>query len=155
MLSNLAEIIPGTDNWPRFRRNISEQFEARLSMVTIPASSSLILADMVGSSLPVVVSHGEGRADFAHLTNETIPADLSVALQYIDGQNQVTDIYPLNPNGSPAGIAGVSSTDGRVTIMMPHPERVFQKAQMSWAPRDWPEMSGWYRLFANARKILN
>ena len=155
MLSNLAEIIPGADNWPRFRRNISEQFEARLSMVTIPASSSLILADMVGSSLPVVVSHGEGRADFAHLTNDAIPADLSVALQYIDGQNQVTDIYPLNPNGSPAGIAGVSSTDGRVTIMMPHPERVFQTAQMSWAPRDWPEMSGWYRLFANARKILN
>lgn len=155
MLSNLAEIIPGADHWPRFRRNISEQFEARLSMVTIPASSSLILADMVGSSLPVVVSHGEGRADFAHLTNDAIPADLSVALQYIDGQNQVTDIYPLNPNGSPAGIAGVSSTDGRVTIMMPHPERVFQTAQMSWAPRDWPEMSGWYRLFANARKILN
>jgi phosphoribosylformylglycinamidine synthase len=154
MLSNLAEIIPGTDTWPRFCRNSSEQFEARLSMVTIPASPSLILADMVGSSLPVVVSHGEGRADFTHLPENNVPPELAIALQYVDGHNQVTDRYPLNPNGSPAGIAGVSNQDGRVTIMMPHPERVFQTAQMSWAPRDWPEMSGWYRLFASARKVL-
>jgi phosphoribosylformylglycinamidine synthase len=154
MLSNLAEIIPGTETWPRFRRNNSEQFEARLSMVTIPASPSLILADMIGSSLPVVVSHGEGRADFSHLPQNNVPPELAIALQYVDGHNQVTDTYPLNPNGSPAGIAGVSNQDGRVTIMMPHPERVFQTAQMSWAPRDWPEMSGWYRLFASARKVL-
>lgn len=155
MLSQLAEIIPGAELWPRFQRNKSEQFEARLSMVTVPTSSSLILADMVGSSLPVVVSHGEGRADFSHLKGAEIPAELAIALQYVDGQNNVTTAYPLNPNGSPAGIAGVSSSDGRVTIMMPHPERVFQTAQMSWSPAQWPEMSGWYRLFASARRILN
>lgn len=154
MLSNLAEIIPGAQLWPRFRRNISEQFEARLSMVTVPKSTSLILSDMAGSSLPVVVSHGEGRADFSHLPQSDLPSELDIALQYVDGLNQVTNTYPLNPNGSPAGIAGVCSQDGRVTIMMPHPERVFQTAQMSWAPRNWPEMSGWYRLFASARKVL-
>lgn len=155
MLSNLAEIIPGAELWPRFHRNISEQFEARFSMVTVPVSASLILADMAGSSLPIVVSHGEGRADFSHLASAELPNDLAIALQYVDGHNQVTTTYPLNPNGSPAGIAGVSNRDGRVTIMMPHPERVFQTAQMSWSPADWPEMSGWYRLFASARKILN
>lgn len=154
MLSQLAEIIPGAESWPRFKRNQSEQFEARLSMVTIPTSSSLILADMAGSSLPVVVSHGEGRADFSHLNSGAIPAQLEIALQYVDGQNQVTNTYPLNPNGSAAGIAGVSNRDGRVTIMMPHPERVFQTDQMSWSPSDWPEMSGWYRLFASARHVL-
>ena len=155
MLSHLAEIIPGADLWPRFKRNTSEQFEARLSMVTVADSSSLIMTDMTGSSLPVVVSHGEGRADFSHLHRTDVPADLSIALQYVDGQNQITTTYPLNPNGSPAGIAGVSSRDGRVTIMMPHPERIFQTAQMSWAPENWTEMSGWYRLFAQARKVLN
>ena len=139
MLSHLAEIIPGADLWPRFKRNTSEQFEARLSMVTVPDSSSLIMTDMTGSSLPVVVSHGEGRADFSHLHRTDVPADLAIALQYVDGQNQITTTYPLN----------------RVTIMMPHPERIFQTAQMSWAPENWTEMSGWYRLFAQARKVLN
>ncbi|STZ76060.1 phosphoribosylformylglycinamidine synthase [Bergeriella denitrificans] len=153
MVSNLAEIIPGTENWPNFRRNLSEQFEARLSMVNVPKSASLILNEMTGSSLPVIVSHGEGRADFTR-TGGRIPAGLDIALQYVDGQNQVTQTYPLNPNGSPQGIAGVTSADGRVTIMMPHPERVFRTAQMSWAPKDWAEHSGWYRLFAGARKAL-
>ena len=153
MVSNLAEIIPGAETWPKFKRNLSEQFEARLSMVHIPKSASLILNEMQGSSLPVVVSHGEGRADFApHGGN--ISADLGIALQYVDGQNQVTQTYPLNPNGSPQGIAGVTNTDGRVTIMMPHPERVYRAAQMSWKPEDWTELSGWYRLFAGARKAL-
>lgn len=153
MVSNLAEIIPGAEAWPKFKRNLSEQFEARLSMVHVPKSASLILNEMQGSSLPVVVSHGEGRADFA-LHGGKISADLGIALQYVDGQNQVTQTYPLNPNGSPQGIAGVTNTDGRVTIMMPHPERVYRAAQMSWKPEDWTELSGWYRLFAGARKAL-
>ena len=153
MVSNLAEIIPGTQGWPKFKRNQSEQFEARLSMVNVPQSASLILADMAGSSLPVVVSHGEGRADFAHVGGQ-VSGGLNIALQYVDGQNQIAEAYPLNPNGSPQGIAGVSSADGRVTIMMPHPERVYRSAQMSWAPEGWGELSGWYRLFAGARKAL-
>ena len=153
MVSNLAEIIPGAEAWPKFKRNLSEQFEARLSMVHVPKSASLILNEMQGSSLPVVVSHGEGRADFA-LHGGNISADLGIALQYVDGQNQVTQTYPLNPNGSPQGIAGVTNADGRVTIMMPHPERVYRAAQMSWKPEDWTELSGWYRLFAGARKAL-
>ena len=155
MVSNLAEIIPGTQNWPKFKRNASEQFEARLSMVTVPKSPSLILTEMQGSSLPVVVSHGEGRADFA-LHGGQVPADLAVALQYVDGTGAVTQTYPLNPNGSPQGIAGVTNADGCVTIMMPHPERVYRTAQMSWHPDEWKdsELSGWYRLFAGARKAL-
>ena len=153
MVSNLAEIIPGAEAWPKFKRNLSEQFEARLSMVHVPKSASLILNEMQGSSLPVVVSHGEGRADFA-LHGGNISDDLGIALQYVDGQNQVTQTYPLNPNGSPQGIAGVTNADGRVTIMMPHPERVYRAAQMSWRPEDWTELSGWYRLFAGARKAL-
>lgn len=153
MVSNLAEIIPGAETWPKFKRNLSEQFEARLSMVHVPKSASLILNEMQGSSLPVVVSHGEGRADFA-LHGGNISADLGIALQYVDGQNQVTQTYPLNPNGSPQGIAGVTNADGRVTIMMPHPERVYRAAQMSWKPEDWTELSSWYRLFAGARKAL-
>ena len=153
MVSNLAEIIPGAEAWPKFKRNLSEQFEARLSMVHVPKSASLILNEMQGSSLPVVVSHGEGRADFA-LHGGKISDDLGIALQYVDGQNQVTQTYPLNPNGSPQGIAGVTNADGRVTIMMPHPERVYRAAQMSWKPEDWTELSGWYRLFAGARKAL-
>lgn len=153
MVSNLAEIIPGTAGWPKFKRNLSEQFEARLSMVHVPKSASLILNEMQGSSLPVVVSHGEGRADFT-LHGGNISTDLGIALQYVDGQNQVTQTYPLNPNGSPQGIAGVTNADGRVTIMMPHPERVYRAAQMSWKPEGWTELSGWYRLFAGARKAL-
>lgn len=155
MVSNLAEIIPGTQYWPKFKRNTSEQFEARLNMVHIPSSPSIILNEMAGSTLPVVVSHGEGRADFSHL-NGIVPPELNIALQYSDGLGQVTQTYPLNPNGSPQGIAGVCNLDGRVSIMMPHPERVFRTAQMSWSPEDWKnsELSAWYRLFAAARKAL-
>ncbi|WP_376986439.1 phosphoribosylformylglycinamidine synthase [Conchiformibius kuhniae] len=153
MVSNLAEIIPGAAAFPRFRRNESEQFEARLSMVRVPKSHSLILAEMTGAMLPVVVSHGEGRADFAAHGDL---AKVDIALQYIDGTGEITQTYPLNPNGSPQGIAGVCSADGRVTIMMPHPERVFRSAQMSWCPDEWQgsELGGWYRLFAGARKAL-
>ena len=158
MMSNLAEIIPGADGWAKFKRNESEQFEARLSMVRVPKSPSLILGEMAGSVLPVVVSHGEGRADFAHLgqPENQVPSSLHIALQYTDGLGEVTQQYPLNPNGSPQGIAGITSADGRVTIMMPHPERVYRTAQMSWCPEEWKafELGGWYRLFAAARKVL-
>ena len=158
MMANLAEIIPGAEDWPKFRRNESEQFEARLSMVRVPQSPSLILADMVGSSLPVVVSHGEGRADFTHLrrAENQVSGSLRTAMQYIDGQGKPTQTYPLNPNGSPDAIAAVTTADGRVTIMMPHPERVYRSAQMSWLPEEWrdSELAGWYRMFATARKVL-
>ncbi len=158
MMSNLAEIIPGVEGWAKFKRNESEQFEARLSMVRVPKSPSLILGEMAGSALPVVVSHGEGRADFAHLglPENQVPSSLHIALQYTDGLGEVTQQYPLNPNGSPQGIAGITTADGRVTIMMPHPERVYRTAQMSWCPEEWKafELGGWYRLFAAARKVL-
>ena len=156
MMSNLAEIIPGSQGWPKFKRNRSEQFEARLSMVEVAKSPSLILAEMQGSRLPVVVSHGEGRADFVHLGRDgnSVSDGLNIALQYIDGTGAVTQTYPLNPNGSPQGIAGVTNADGRITIMMPHPERVYKTAQMSWQPENWGEMGGWYRMFAAARKVL-
>ena len=156
MMSNLAEIIPSSTGWPKFKRNRSEQFEARLSMVEVAKSPSLVLAEMQGSRLPVVVSHGEGRADFAHLGRDgnSVSDGLNIALQYIDGTGAVTQTYPLNPNGSPQGIAGITNADGRITIMMPHPERVYKTAQMSWQPEGWGEMSGWYRMFAAARKAL-
>ena len=158
MMSNLAEIIPGAEGWAKFKRNECEQFEARLSMVRVPKSPSLILGEMAGSALPVVVSHGEGRADFAHLglPENPVPGSLHIALQYTDGLGEVTQQYPLNPNGSPQGIAGITTADGRVTIMMPHPERVYRTAQMSWCPEEWKafELGGWYRLFAAARKVL-
>ena len=158
MMSNLAKIIPGAEGWAKFKRNESEQFEARLSMVRVPKSPSLILGEMAGSALPVVVSHGEGRADFAHLglPENQVPGSLHIALQYTDGLGEVTQQYPLNPNGSPQGIAGITTADGRVTIMMPHPERVYRTAQMSWCPEEWKafELGGWYRLFAAARKVL-
>ena len=158
MMSNLAEIIPCADGWAKFKRNESEQFEARLSMVRVPKSPSLILGEMAGSVLPVVVSHGEGRADFTHFgqPENQVPSSLHIALQYTDGLGEVTQQYPLNPNGSPQGIAGITTADGRVTIMMPHPERVYRTAQMSWCPEEWKafELGGWYRLFAAARKVL-
>ncbi len=151
MLSNLSELIPGTGHWPRFARNTSEQYEARLVLVQVEDSPSLMLQGMAGSRLPIVVAHGEGRALFADGDSGVAQAAGTVGMRYIDHQGAVTDRYPYNPNGSPAGIAGLCSEDGRVTIMMPHPERVFRTAQLSWAPEDWPEDSGWMRLFRNAR----
>ena len=150
MMSLLHEIIPGTENWPLFKRNASEQFEARLSMVEIQKTPSVFLQEMIGSQLPVVVSHGEGQAT----PMIEMISDNYVALRYIDGTGAVTERYPLNPNGSTEGIAGLTSTDGRVTIMMPHPERVFRTVQMSWHPDSWGENSPWYRMFASARKAL-
>ena len=155
MLSNLSELIPGATHWPRFARNTSEQYEARLTMVRVEESPSVLLSDMAGSMLPIVVAHGEGRAQFANDEHLTLANNSgSVGLRYVDHAGAVTQRYPYNPNGSPSGIAGLSSTDGRVTIMMPHPERVFRTSQLSWAPADWPEDSGWMRLFRNARTWL-
>ncbi len=155
MLSNLHELIPGADYWPRFVNNYSEQYEARLVQVEIQASASVLLSGMSGSYLPIVVSHGEGRAEFA---NEADIAQLQASegqcLRFVDANKNVTQRYPYNPNGSPQGITGVTSQDGRVTIMMPHPERVFRSVQNSWAPGEWAEDGGWLRIFRNARVWL-
>jgi phosphoribosylformylglycinamidine synthase len=151
MMSQLAAIIPGADDWPRFVRNRCEQFEARLSLVEIPPSPSLFFADMAGSRLPVVVSHGEGRARFA---DDAAAQRATVALRYVDNRGATATRYPANPNGSPDGMAGVTTADGRFTILMPHPERIYRTMQMSWHPRQWGEDSPWLTLFQNARKWL-
>ena len=156
MLSALAPLIPGTEHWPRFARNLSEQYEARLVRVRIEKSSSILMAGMEGSELPIVVAHGEGRAQFA--SSDAISAVETsdrVSLRYVDNVGQQTQAFPANPNGSPNGITGLCNADGRINIMMPHPERVFRTVQMSWAPSDWPEDSGWMRLFRNARVWVN
>ncbi|MEM0954348.1 MAG: phosphoribosylformylglycinamidine synthase [Pseudomonadota bacterium] len=152
MMSNLRELIPGTDHWPHFVRNRSEQFEARLLQVAVPESPSVLFSGMAGSRLPIVVAHGEGRAEFVN-EQRFAAAEQSgcVALRYVDNHHKVTERYPANPNGSPAGITGLCNTDGRVTIMMPHPERVYRTVQCSWAPDEWGEDAGWMRLFRNAR----
>ena len=144
MLSNLTEIIPGSQNWPSFNYNVSEQFEARFSSVKISESNSIFLKDMTGSTLPIVVAHGEGKAIFTGNSN-------NIALQYVDHQGDITQTYPHNPNGSDFATAGVTNDSGRVTIMMPHPERVFRAVQHSHHPKDWNERSPWMRMFENAR----
>ena len=156
MLSALAPLIPGTDNWPRFARNLSEQYEARLVRVRVEKSASVLFSDMAGSELPIVVAHGEGRAQFAADDSvSNLEASNRVALRYVDNHGETASLFPANPNGSPNGITGICNADGRINIMMPHPERVFRSVQMSWAPSDWPEDSGWMRLFRNARVWVN
>jgi phosphoribosylformylglycinamidine synthase len=155
MLSTLRELIPGSEHWPRFLRNRSEQFEARLSLVRIEDSSSLFLAGMAGSHLPVAVAHGEGRASFADAQRHAAcESGGLVALRYLENTLDIAERYPANPNGSTAGIAGLCSRDGRATIMMPHPERVLRRVNFSWAPTEWGEDSPWLRLFRNARYWL-
>ena len=149
MMSALKELIPGAEAWPRFTRNRVEQFEARFVMVELPASPSLFFDGMAGSRLPVVVSHGEGRAAFDSAGQQ---AQALVAMRYIDNAGKPSERYPCNPNGSPAGITGVTTADGRFTIMMPHPERVFRTVQMSWHPENLGEDSPWMRMFRNARR---
>jgi phosphoribosylformylglycinamidine synthase len=148
MLSQLKDIIPGATHWPRFLRNRSEQFEARLALLEVVESPSILLRDMAGSRIPVVVSHGEGRAEFAGSVDQ---AAARVALRYIDGEGHVAGHYPLNPNGSADGITGLTSDDGRCTILMPHPERTLRVANMSWHPPEWEGDSPWLRIFRNAR----
>jgi phosphoribosylformylglycinamidine synthase len=148
MMSALHELIPGAEAWPRFVKNRSEQFEARLVMVEITESPSLFFAGMAGSRIPVVTAHGEGRALF---TREHGPEDAIVCLRFVDNRGRATESYPSNVNGSPLGITGVTTADGRFTAVMPHPERVFRSVQMSWHPEGWGEDSPWLRLFRNAR----
>ena len=152
MLSWLKDLIPGADHWPRFLRNQSEQFEARLSLVEITDSPSIMLAGMVGSRLPIATSHGEGRATFASDDDRN---EANVALRYVDNFGDPTTRYPANPNGSPDGICGLSSDDGRVTVMMPHPERVALTIQNSWHPDEWGDESPWMRMFRNARAAVD
>ena len=152
MMSNLHELIPGSEFWPHFVRNRSEQFEARVAMVQVQESASIFLQGMAGSRMPIAIAHGEGHAEFEN-EEALLEADLSgcVAMRFIDNHGKVTETYPANPNGSPRGITGLTSRDGRVTIMMPHPERVFRAVQNSWKPDDWQEDAGWLRMFRNAR----
>ncbi|BCV40270.1 phosphoribosylformylglycinamidine synthase [Shewanella algae] len=155
MLSNLKEIIPGTEHWPHFVRNRSERFEARFSLVEVQQSPSLFFSGMAGSRMPIAVSHGEGRAEFASAAAMAAAEQSgTVALRYVNGKGEVASLYPQNPNGSPNGLSGICSLDGKVTIMMPHPERVFRTVANSWHPENWGEDSPWMRMFRNARVKL-
>ena len=150
MLSNLKEIIPGAQSWPKFVKNESEQFEARFSLVQIQESPSIMLKGMAGTRIPVAVAHGEGRMEF----EGSVPSEIVnlVGINYVDSNGDATETYPMNPNGTQDGMTGLTTTDGRVTIMMPHPERVFRTVQNSWHPDEWQEDAPWMRLFRNARK---
>jgi len=152
MMSALHELIPGTEHWPRFVRNRSEQYEARFGLVEITRSPSVLFEGMSGTVMPIAIAHGEGRAEFKSPPALKACSDAGlIAMRYVDNRRQPTHHYPENPNGSPLGIAALSNTDGRITITMPHPERVFRSVQNSWHPREWSEDSGWMRLFRNAR----
>ena len=156
MVSNLKALIPGANHWPRFVRNTSEQFEARFSLVRVEQSPSVLLQGMAGSHMPIAVAHGEGRAEFASEADvQAFSASGEVAMRYIDNHLNVTETYPANPNGSPLGITGVTSADGRATIMMPHPERVYRAVTNSWRPDSWREDGAWLRLFRNARLFVD
>ncbi|NMF87633.1 phosphoribosylformylglycinamidine synthase [Aromatoleum petrolei] len=151
MMANLAAIIPGAEHWPTFHRNRSEQFEARFVMAEIPENPSILFAGMAGSRMPIVVSHGEGRAVFAEDAHR---GSVLTAVRYVDNHGKPATSYPFNPNGSPDGLAGVTTADGRFTIMMPHPERTARTVQMSWHPESLGEDSPWMRMFRNARHWL-
>ena len=152
MMSNLHSIIPGSDHWPRFVQNQSERYEGRFVSVKIERSPSVLFSGMEGSVIPIAVAHGEGFTEFKDEAAMLACSDSGlVAARFVDNHHAPTERYPLNPNGSPRGMTALTTTSGRVTIMMPHPERVFRSACMSWAPKDWPEDSPWMRLFRNAR----
>ncbi len=155
MLSNLKDIIPGSEHWPRFVQNESERFEARFSLVQIEESPSVLFKGMAGSMMPIAVSHGEGRTEFS--SNEAIDAannSGTISMRYVNNYGDVTETYPANPNGSVDGITSLTTTDGRVTVMMPHPERVFRTVANSWHPDSWSEDSPWVRMFRNARQFI-
>ncbi|MDY6994440.1 MAG: phosphoribosylformylglycinamidine synthase subunit PurQ, partial [Pseudomonadota bacterium] len=157
MMAQLRSLIPGADHWPTFITNESEQFEARLVMVEVLNSPSLFFRDLAGARLPIIIAHGEGRAHFhqAHAPQEVLDQAL-VTLRYVNNHGQMTQSYPANPNGSPLGITGLTTADGRFNIMMPHPERLFWRHQYSWLPTDWPYAAGpWMALFKNARRWLH
>jgi phosphoribosylformylglycinamidine synthase len=148
MMSSLKSIIPGAEAWPSFKRNRSEQFEARLLQVEVLNSPSIFLADMAGSKLPLVVAHGEGRAVFDHADQQRAAL---ASLRYLGPDGGPAATYPHNPNGSPDGLTGFTTADGRFTIMMPHPERLFRTSQYSWHPDQWGADGPWLRMFRNAR----
>jgi phosphoribosylformylglycinamidine synthase len=150
-LSALSALIPGAGDWPTFRRNQSEQFEARLSLVEVQASPSIFFKGMQGSRLPIAVAHGEGYTDFAPGALESCEKGGLVAARFVDNRGRATEHYPENPNGSPRGITALTTPDGRATILMPHPERVFRSVQYSWCPPEWGEVSPVFRMFENAR----
>ena len=149
MISNLRDIIPGTENWPSFERNTSEQFEARFTGVRINNSKSLFFAGMQDSVMPIAIAHGEGKASFKSKLPEN-----TISMQYVDHSGNASQIYPHNPNGSENAAAAICDETGRVTIMMPHPERVFRAVQNSWHPNNWDERSPWMRMFDNAREWI-
>ena len=156
MLSNLKTLIPGAEHWTRFVQNQSARFEARASMVEIQDSASVLLAGMQGSRMPIAVSHGEGRAEFSYSSQlANLEEQQQVAMRFVDNYGKVTEQYPANPNGSIKGITGLTSLDGRATIMMPHPERVFRAVTNSWQDPSWQEDSPWMRMFRNARAFLD
>jgi phosphoribosylformylglycinamidine synthase len=148
MLSQLKTLIPGAEHWPQFVRNASEQYEARLVTLDVMESPSILFRDMVGSRIPVVVAHGEGRAQFERASDAR---KAQACLRYVDARGGATEQFPLNPNGSAAGLTGFTAAAGRVTVLMPHPERAFRSVQMSWRPPEWGEDSPWMRMFRNAR----
>ncbi len=152
MMGALREIVPGASGWPLFVRNRSEQFEARLVMVEIVESPSILFAGMAGSRIPIVTAHGEGRPAFR---DEKDLSRALVVMRYVNNRGEPTDIYPYNPSGSPGGITGLTTPDGRFTIVMPHPERVFRNVQMSWSPPGSGEDSPWMQLFRNARRWVS
>ena len=156
MLSSIKEIIPGTDSWPSFQKNHSDQFEARLSQVKILKSKSVLLNDMEDWSLPIIVSHGEGRASFENEDeiNKLFDSE-KICMTFVDSSGYQTEQYPLNPNKSPSGITGITNDNGNITIMMPHPERVFRSHQFSWKPLSWGEFSPWMQIFINAKKFVS
>ena len=155
MMSNLHELIPGAERWPRFVQNRSERFEARLSLVHIEPSPSVLLHGMAGARLPIAVAHGEGRAELQATGDlEALERQQLVAARFIDNHGRATEHYPENPNGSPRGVTALTTPDGRVTIMMPHPERVFRSVQLSYVPGPWGEDSPWMRMFRNARAFV-
>jgi len=153
MMSKLKDIIPGAELWPSFEKNLSDQFEARLAQVKVQKSDSILLSGMEGWSLPIASAHGEGLANFNGNNLDGLVKANQLALNFVNSSGNPTEIYPLNPNGSVEGATGVTAANGRVTIMMPHPERVFRKLQMSWKPNHWKEFSPWMQIFINARKF--
>ena len=155
MVSKLKDIIPGADYWPSFEKNLSDQFEARLAQVKVKKSDSILLSDMEGWSMPIASAHGEGHAKFINNDLDNLMNSDQIALNFVNSKGSNTETYPLNPNGSVNGITGITAANGRVTIMMPHPERVFRKLQMSWKPDHWNEFSPWMQIFINAKKFTD
>jgi phosphoribosylformylglycinamidine synthase len=155
MVSKLKDIIPGANYWPSFEKNLSDQFEARLAQVKVKKSDSILLSGMEGWSMPIASAHGEGHAKFINNDLDNLMNSDQIALNFVNSKGSNTETYPLNPNGSVNGITGITAANGRVTIMMPHPERVFRKLQMSWKPNHWKEFSPWMQIFINAKKFTD